>query len=163
MSKKNKKNKLELRMYGLVPYNLSPIQQGIQHGHAVVEYGIKHHDDAEYQEWAKKWKTFIILNGGTTNTNKKRLGTMNRHFAALKMMGVKLTPFFEPDLGDQLTAIAFILDERIFNKSKYPDYHEWCHLENVAPSTKEYDMWLESIGGKHNEKIRDYISKFRLA
>ena len=31
-------NKLELRMYGFVPYNLSPIQQGIQYGHAVVEY-----------------------------------------------------------------------------------------------------------------------------
>ena len=30
---------LEYRMYGLVPYNLSPIQQGIQFGHAVVEYG----------------------------------------------------------------------------------------------------------------------------
>lgn len=26
-------NKLEKRMYGLVPYNLSPIQQGIQFGH----------------------------------------------------------------------------------------------------------------------------------
>ena len=31
--------RLELRMYGLVPYNISPIQQGIQFGHAVVEYG----------------------------------------------------------------------------------------------------------------------------
>lgn len=29
---------MEYRMYGLVPYNLSPIQQGIQFGHAVVEY-----------------------------------------------------------------------------------------------------------------------------
>jgi hypothetical protein len=26
-------DKLELRMMGLVPYNLSPIQQGIQFGH----------------------------------------------------------------------------------------------------------------------------------
>ena len=33
------KQKLELRMYGLVPYNISPIQQAIQYGHAVVEYG----------------------------------------------------------------------------------------------------------------------------
>ena len=32
---------LELRMYGLVPYNISPIQQGIQFGHAVIEYGQK--------------------------------------------------------------------------------------------------------------------------
>ena len=32
-------SKLELRMYGFVPYNISPIQQAIQFGHAVVEYG----------------------------------------------------------------------------------------------------------------------------
>ena len=56
------KNKLEYRMYGLVPYNISPIQQGIQFGHAVVEYSIGRygsHDD--YQQWAKEDKTFIIL------------------------------------------------------------------------------------------------------
>ena len=29
-------SKLELRMYGFVPYNISPIQQAIQFGHAVV-------------------------------------------------------------------------------------------------------------------------------
>ena len=28
-------------LYGLVPYNISPIQQGIQFGHAVVEYLLK--------------------------------------------------------------------------------------------------------------------------
>ena len=33
--------KLELRMYGLVPFNISPIQQAIQFGHAVVDYGQK--------------------------------------------------------------------------------------------------------------------------
>ena len=33
------KEKLELRMYGIVPYNISPIQQAIQFAHAVVEYG----------------------------------------------------------------------------------------------------------------------------
>jgi hypothetical protein len=31
---------LEYRMYGLVPYNLSPIQQGIQFGHGVIEYSL---------------------------------------------------------------------------------------------------------------------------
>ena len=33
------------RMYGLVPYNISPIQQAIQFGHAVVEYGLAHFKD----------------------------------------------------------------------------------------------------------------------
>ena len=47
---------LEYRMYGLVPYNLSPIQQGIQFGHAVVDYGrtvegLKPHE-AIYKKYA---------------------------------------------------------------------------------------------------------------
>ena len=59
-------NKLELRMYGLVPYNISPIQQAIQFGHAVVEYGqkVKGHNYEQasviYNDWANNWKTFII-------------------------------------------------------------------------------------------------------
>ena len=51
------------RMMGLVPYNISPIQQGIQFGHAVVEYGLESGNTPEYQKWAKEDKTFIILNG----------------------------------------------------------------------------------------------------
>ena len=31
-------NNLELRMYGLVPYQLMGIQQGIQYGHATDEF-----------------------------------------------------------------------------------------------------------------------------
>ena len=62
-------NKLEYRMYGLVPYNISPIQQGIQFGHAVVEYMLNFPVDLRVYKDTKKWaeedKTFIILNGGT--------------------------------------------------------------------------------------------------
>ena len=62
-----KKENRIYRMTGLVPYNLSPIQQGIQFGHGVIEYSLDFGDTPEYQKWAKKDKTFIILNGGTTN------------------------------------------------------------------------------------------------
>jgi len=52
-SNKVRKQKIELvseyRMYGLVPYNISEIQKGIQFGHAVVEYAQKHFKDADYQ------------------------------------------------------------------------------------------------------------------
>jgi hypothetical protein len=47
------KEKLELRMYGLVPYNISPIQQSIQYGHSVVEYGLDFFNSDEYQDWAR--------------------------------------------------------------------------------------------------------------
>ena len=69
------KNILEYRMYGLVPYNISPIQQAIQFGHALQEYNnaMKVITVGErawaFDNWRLKDKTSIILNGGTTNNN----------------------------------------------------------------------------------------------
>ena len=132
---------LEYRFYGLVNYQLTGIQQGIQFGHAKDEYLIdilealtdgrsSYNTLKEYElkkmsriflKWIKEDKTYIILNGGTTNTNPERLGTLNKHAITLKELGVMTASFHEPDLGDQLTAVVFIIDERIFNKKKYPD------------------------------------------
>lgn len=152
-------------MYGLVPYNISPIQQGIQFGHAVVEYGrncdgMKGYQ-ALYNDWADNWKTFIILNGGTTNTkcdiyDGLPLGSMNKHLLTLIDMGVPVATFIEPDLGNQLTAIVFIVDERIFNKTKYPDPQPFA-------SEDEVNMFMESIGGERNYKLREFLKQFRLA
>lgn len=157
---------LELRMYGLVPYNISPIQQGIQFGHAVVEYGrlcdgIKK-QQALYNDWADNWKTFIILNGGTTNTKTSLsdglpLGTLNKHLFTLLNIGIPFATFYEPDLGDQLTAIVFIIDERVFNKTKYPD--------PILMDVFDTD-WTEGI--KEEElnrilKLREFLNNFKLA
>ena len=87
----------KFRMYGLVNYQLSGIQKGIQFGHAVVEYGLKYFNDPDYQEWANENKTFIILNGGTTNSDMLSLGTLNQHADFLKRLGIKFTEFYEPD------------------------------------------------------------------
>ena len=115
-------NKYELRMYGLVAYQLcGTIHAGIQYQHAVVEYGLKNFNTDEYQKWAKIDKTSIILNGGTTNLNKEKPGTLNQYLSKLKEIGIEVVEFYEPDLGDQLTAIVFILDERVFNREEYPD------------------------------------------
>ena len=188
---------LELRMYGLVPYNISPIQQGIQFGHAVVEYGqmikkLKSKKDElqiQYDNWAENWKTFIICNGGTTNSNISKedglpVGSLNKHAESLSEAKIKYASFFEPDLGDQLTAIVFIVDERVFNRKKYPDFSEWI-LENYSdfisiPGTidsitekikksqnesdqKVYKKWLKLIGGEKNEFLRNFLKDFKLA
>lgn len=156
--------KLELRMYGLVPYNCSPIQQGIQFGHAVVDYGqtIKGLPPYQtlYNEWADDWKTFIILNGGTTNTNPNRLGTLNKHLQTLRDNNIVCQDFYEPDLGDQLTAVVFIIDERVFNKEKYPDFE----LDSMSWQNEEnYIKWVETIGGEKNVFLREFLKQFRLA
>lgn len=68
------------RMYGFVPYNISEIQKGIQYGHAVVEYSNAHAKDTDYKQWSTVDKTFIILNGGTTNNGSlKGDGVRNFH------------------------------------------------------------------------------------
>ena len=118
---------LELRMYGLVNYQLTGIQQGIQFLHAVVEYGQTAQEIggevlAHYNNWANNHKTVIILNGGTTNNNVNKLGTLNNHQKSLTDNKIAFAGFYEVDLGDQLTALAFIIDERVFNKEKYPDF-----------------------------------------
>jgi hypothetical protein len=170
---------LEYRMYGLVPYNLSPIQQGIQFGHAVVDYGrtvegLKPHE-AIYKKYADEDKTFIILNGGTTNNNPERLGTLNRHMEAMRENGVLLQEFYEPDLGDQLTAFVFLVDERVFNRTLYPDFvPETLPWSRRKPSekaisqleeknAKNYKQWEEKIGGPVNAFLREYLRPFRLA
>ena len=175
-------NNLELRMYGMVPYNISPIQQGIQFGHAVVEYGQKmkylgEHNQSlniQYNDWADNWKTFIILNGGTTN-NKivegKYLGSLNNHKSTLDKIGIYNVTFDEPDLGDQLTAIVFIVDERVFNKEKYPYFNfkikQQVDLNNPTFSDdtekQEWTLWVQSIGGWKNLELRNFIQNFRLA
>ncbi len=175
-------NNLELRMYGMVPYNISPIQQGIQFGHAVVEYAQKmkylgEHNQSlniQYNDWADNWKTFIILNGGTTNNkivDDKYLGSLNNHKSTLDKIGIYNVTFNEPDLGDQMTAIVFIVDERVFNKEKYPYFNfkikQQVDLNNPTFSDdtekQEWTLWVQSIGGWKNLELRNFIQNFRLA
>ena len=187
-------NKLELRMYGLIPYNISPIQQGIQFGHAKDEYTLtmfeildeKEKYDyksiklvSQYRDWLKNWKTYIILNGGTTNLNPDKPGTLNKHLQTLKDKGVFCAAFYEPDLGDQLTGVDFLVDERVFNKEKYPDfefdrtqktigYGYWSEDPLNPKFLKEGDSirwkeWVNYIGGETNLWLRFWLKNFRLA
>ena len=180
------------RMYGLVPYNLSPIQQGIQFGHAVVEYGLEYrntielgHEDSNYTQWAKEDKTFIVLNGGTTN---KRLidgipfGSLNQHVITLKKMGVDTAEFYEPDLGEELTATVFLVPKQVYNKKEYLNFDEYtidtisdlenafeineaykrCNFENKKLK-ETYEEWTKYMGGKKNVELRYFLSNFKFA
>jgi hypothetical protein len=163
--------KLEYRMYGLVAYQLcGTIHAGIQFGHAVVEYGravngIPPHEKI-YNKWADYDKTFIILNGGTTNNNPLKLGSLNQHMTTFSNYGILFASFNEPDLGDQLTAFVFLVDERVWDKEKYPDFIPVDY--GVIPSSEKneferYEKWVSSIGGVENAFLRDYLKNFRLA
>ncbi len=196
---KSMKNELELRMYGFVPYNISEIQKGIQFGHAVVEYGLENFHSTDYLDWAKYHKTFIILNGGTSNHSKNRyheteeeyVGSMETILETLKENNVTLGTFFEPDLNDMLSAVVFIIDEKVFNRKDYPDFGDWVmenhfsYLKNNlltgskiermrkdgyfltgnVTEKKLYSEWVDFVGGEKNVFLRDFLNpnKVKLA
>ena len=193
-------DKLELRMYGIVPYNISEIQKAIQFGHAVVEYGqmVKREPNISslYNDWADNWKTFIILNGGTSNHSQNRYhegeftGSMEEHLTTLNEIGITNATFYEPDLNDMLSAVVFIVDERVFNRKKYLDLGDWIWMNKSEYLTDRmmtpqkidkmyrngyfqtdankdereiYTEWVNSIGGDKNVRLRDFLSGLKLA
>lgn len=194
--------KKELRLYGLVPYNISPIQQGIQYGHSKDEYTLSIIDHLfnnvniekkvvnDYIDWLRNWKTYIILNGGTTNKNTNNLGTLNKHLSTLKENGIFCSEFYEPDLGDQLTGVVFLVEEEVFLKDEkgkfvYLEFEDWIFNHPKLPSEytkltfknpKElcknstnlfyknfYIEWVQYMGGEKNVFLREFLKNFRLA
>lgn len=162
--------KLQYKMYSFVPYQLKGIQGGIQCLHANQEFNNYFIDmlldDSgmnettfrifeAFNQWRTHDKTFIALNGGTTNTAKdvdgNFKGSLNVLLENLKSNSNLVIPFYESDLGDQLTAFVFLVDERVWNKEKYP-----------TPITIT-DEWIESIGGNTNYYLRQTLPKYQLA
>lgn len=180
---------LELRMYGFVPYNISEIQKGIQFGHAVVEYSVMYGNTPEWQYFANEWKTFIILNGGTSFNqdrpirhgfkNITHVGSMETYLQTLRDNNIKCAAFYEPDMNEMLSGIVFLADERVFNKTLYPDFkshpYPWLERNRKATPTpkqleewneindKNYASWVEKIGGEKNAFLRELLEGKRLA
>lgn len=170
----------ELRMYFLVMYNLSGIQQGIQAGHAAIEYQVKYMMPNDRgliatanRLWATDHKTFMVLNGGTSNQSAEQPGTMEQHLKWLNERDVPCAAFNEPDLNGALSAIAFILDGRVFDRALYPDFKDFPYVEQ-SPARKMatasgFDatmtklQWIEWVGGPEVCEMREWVSRFRLA
>ena len=74
-----------------------------------------------------------------------------------------------------MTAVVFLIDERVFNKTLYPDFEpetlpysrkkptekQISQLE--AKNAKNYELWLDKIGGEKNAFLREFLKPFRLA
>jgi len=163
---------MKYRLYGLVPYNLSPIQQGIQFSHGLMEYALLTKDfdkPFNFLDWAENDKTVIILNGGTTNTNIDKLGTLNQHVMSLEMMGIKYATFKEPDLGDQLTAVVFLVPETVYDEELYPEpklcSRDWLTIaseEEVIVYDRDKEIFLKEVG-EDGLKLRQFLKQFKLA
>jgi len=183
------KEELELRAYFLVPYNISPIQQAIQAGHSMGEYALKYgRYSSKHVIWdfLEKWKTWIVLNGGTTNSildlEMVPLGSLDQAEELLKEMGIEYASFIEPDLNNALTSLCVIADSRVFDMKEYPK------LETFAKNTMKrvkymeafkngpfdlqsfqmnhpsvYTNWENSLGGAKNVFLRELLMSKPLA
>ena len=174
---------LEKRMYFLTMYNLLSIQKGIQSGHAALEYVHKYRSDDEVWDFIENHKTWMVLNGGTSNDAtqsfyglEKAKGSMEEHLAVLEENGVKTSVFHEPDLNYALSSICLIVDERVFNSKDFPAFPQYlAKIKNEFSYTfnmnleeqyvEEYKDWIKLIGGKKNVFLKEFLSpkNFRLA
>lgn len=93
-------------MYAIAMRHLSGIAKGIQSWHAGQHYANRYGDSAAFKQWATKDETVIILEAGTSDMLTK---AMNK----LRKRGVKVAEFREPDFSNAITAIAFVVDERV--------------------------------------------------
>jgi len=180
---------LELRMYFLVLYSLSGIQKGIQCGHAAIEYERKFKNTTLYNYWANHHKTFIILDGGTTNDGvvscygeEPAIGTLQECEKLLNENNINFATFKEPDLNSSLTSISLIADERVFNHKDYPNFMWFCedkmdqitwikefknrpydssYLSKQYPEL--YNKWFTLIGNERNIFLKDFLQNFKLA
>lgn len=183
---------LELRMYFFVIYQLKGIQQGIQAGHAALEYAVRYGHTKLFEVFVDEYKTWIVLNGGTTNDSSDfegfAVGSINRIVDSLETTNIDYAYFREPDLNDAITSVCFICDERVWNYSDYPDFGEYIlnvkmyeEARNEMPpenfkmflnsdneAMKEnfpewYEEWVEIMGGENNVFLRELIKNKKLA
>ena len=116
----------ELRCYTFTNFMLSPIQQGIQSGHAsmelvnryILEPNVMDESGFVVADWIANHKTIVCLNGG----NHKSVQEWNTFFD-VGMQGAKnefpFAAFYEDSqsLGGLITSVAVILPARIFEGS----------------------------------------------
>ena len=163
--------KISYRMYFFVPYNITDKQKGIQCGHAVEQYAAKYGHWENYKDYLVNDKTWIMLDGGTTNNNLDRLGTMQQILHSImsfnseyenkyNKMGIRYATFYEPDLNDALSSFCFLVDERVWNYEKYPDYEDYVNEIDTEITPEEWDMML---GDEMNVFLRELLRNKKLA
>jgi hypothetical protein len=160
----NEEKELKYRMYILSLRQLSPINKACQGIHSSLEYADKYHNDPEYRKYIEIDKTLIMLDGGTYPELLSIVEELNS-------VGINFTYFKEPDLGDLITSICFIADERVWDKKYFQSYQEFydyfikfyntdLQLSEESPT---YEEWLQHIGGEKNAKLIEILADKRLS
>ena len=89
------------RLYVLINKNLNPVYGCVQGGHAVAQWLLEHPDQTQNN-------SYLIYLKCNLYTMKKRLIKLQRDFSEFK----------EPDLGNEITAIAIEDNGKLFKNLK---------------------------------------------
>lgn len=164
MKEKEDKASLKYRMYVLSLRQLSSINKACQGIHSALEYANKYHEDVEYRKYIQEDKTLIMLDGGILSDLESIVDTLVAN-------DIKYSYFMEPDLGNIITSVCFIADERVWDENyikSYMEYYEFfsgffntdLQYEDKLPT---YENWVEYIGGKKNEELIKILKGKRLS
>ena len=93
--------KADEKLFVIVRRDLTPSQQAVQAGHAIAEY-LRFHKKT-------KWKNGTLIYLGVKN-----LEEIHKWVFRLSLEGAPYQYFSEPDLCDEITAIASVYDEHFF-------------------------------------------------
>ena len=149
---------MEYRMYCLSERHLSGIQKTIQAAHAIVEYSLAYGDSPKYKQWAGEDKTIIVLDGGIYTDMLRVVDFLNEKH-------MNFATFKEPDMGYMMTSIALLVDERVWDASKYgrsyAHYQLMCQEDCELPKLY-YNEWVDWIGGKSNELLKTLLFSLKL-
>ena len=68
-------------------------------------------------------------------------------------LGVPVASFYEEDLGNILTSISFLVEDKVWDYKNYPSYED--ELDDNS-SESENPVWLIMMGGKQNLELRKF-------
>jgi hypothetical protein len=103
----------EQRRITIVMRHLSGRQQGIQSDHAGTRFALKYWELPEFQRWARKDETIIVLEAFTDTQ-------IVEAYEELKKLKVPVAMFREPDLCN-VPSICFLIGETVWNTKKHPN------------------------------------------
>jgi len=156
---------MEYSMYYLVLRHLSGINKAVQTSHCSIEYAIKYQNEPDFLKYSTIDKTIVMLDGGT---HQDMVETQK----LLEESGVKHGYFLEPDINNAMTAICFLVDERLWKRELYmTDYNRFVEqrlmedeISHYASYVPEYlGDWIKYIGGKENNTIYNIIRGKKLS
>lgn len=151
------------KMYIFVLSQVRDENKATQAAMAALLYAGKFRERKEFIDFLSSEGEVIIKEGGKPSD-------MNEIIAKFAENNYEDYVFVSDEsFNGTLTAIAVLVDEKVWDFDNYPLYYEW-KIKNLIPTVmigtyppkeqpdpENYNKWLESVGGKENAMLKEII------